>query len=156
MIFKTGFLRFLFLFLLGGYLYCILEVLFRGHSHISMLFAGGICFTLIGSLYEMMREKRSTVFFLLMGMCIITAVELCFGIVCNIYMKLNVWDYSMYKYNYKGQICLYFSCCWFGISYFIIKFFHIIICFLDQHAKYAEIKPNVAFIKEFDLQDMNI
>ena len=31
------------MFFTGGFLYCALEILMRGYSHISMLLAGGIC-----------------------------------------------------------------------------------------------------------------
>ena len=37
------------MFFTGGFLYCALEILMRGYSHISMLLAGGICFVLVGA-----------------------------------------------------------------------------------------------------------
>ena len=36
------------IFFTGGFLYCGIEILYRGYSHISMFFTAGICFLLIG------------------------------------------------------------------------------------------------------------
>ena len=36
------------LFSIGGLLYGLMEISWRGHSHISMFVAGGICFLLLG------------------------------------------------------------------------------------------------------------
>lgn len=123
---KENAVRIIFLFLVGGYSYCLLEVLFRGYSHISMLFAGGLSFLLVGEVYENVRDFLPLPIIMLIGMVIITSIELVIGMIVNINMKLNVWDYSMYKYNYKGQICLLFSCCWYVLSFFLVKLFHAI------------------------------
>ena len=41
-----------FLFLIGGALYYVIEILWRGYSHWSMFILGGICFVIMGLLNE--------------------------------------------------------------------------------------------------------
>ena len=41
-----------FLFLIGGALYYLIEVLWRGYSHWSMFILGGVCFMIMGLLNE--------------------------------------------------------------------------------------------------------
>ena len=40
----------LFLFIVGGILYSLIELLFRGHTHWLMFFVGGFCFILVGAI----------------------------------------------------------------------------------------------------------
>lgn len=123
---RSRLLRGIFMFLLGGYAYCIIEVLTRGYSHISMLIAGGLAFLLIGETYEITKHKLPAPVMMLIGAVIITTIELVSGIIVNLVLKLQVWDYSIYTFNYKGQICLLFSVIWYLLSYSIYHLFHII------------------------------
>ena len=97
---------YLIMFFTGGFLYCAIEILARGYSHISMLIAGGTCFLLVGAILSQM-------FFCSI---MITSVELLFGMVVNRQLHLNVWDYSGEQYNFQGQICLLYSNLWFLLS----------------------------------------
>lgn len=107
---------YLIMFLTGGFLYCGIEILYRGYSHISMLFAGGLCFILVGVIQNILGESASIVGQMLSCGIMITGVEFLFGEVVNKYMHLNVWDYSAEQYNFKGQICLLYSNMWFLLS----------------------------------------
>ena len=49
------------MFFTGGFLYCALEILMRGYSHISMLLAGGICFVLVGAVQNLLGGQASLV-----------------------------------------------------------------------------------------------
>ena len=40
----------LFLFTVGGILYSLIELLFRGHTHWLMICVGGFCFLLVGAI----------------------------------------------------------------------------------------------------------
>lgn len=102
----------LFLFLTGGFLYCGIETLFRGYSHVSMLMAGGLCFILIGHI----RKDMSLISKMFLSVFIITFIELFTGILVNIMLGWNVWDYSEQQYNLLGQICLLFCNIWFFLS----------------------------------------
>lgn len=105
--------KILFLFAFGGTIYYGIELLFRGHSHPSMFLLGGICFVLCGGLNEIFPENISIWIQMFVCTLIITFLELIFGYILNIRLKLGVWDYSRQPFNFKGQICLLFSVIWF-------------------------------------------
>ena len=110
------------LFAVGGTLYPLLEILWRGYSHISMAFAGGICVVLINRVCcEVMKGKRLIVK-ALTGGGIITAVEFLIGLITNVFLGLRVWDYSNTPFNILGQVCLPFSLAWTAISVPVIYF----------------------------------
>ena len=92
------------MFMTGGFLYCGIHILYRGYSHISMLFAGGLCFILVGVIENILGENASIISQMLFCGIMITIVEFIFGMVVNRYMHLGVWDYSGEQYNFKGQI----------------------------------------------------
>ena len=58
----------------------------------------------------------------LIGSAFITSIEFIFGIVFNIILKKNVWDYSKMPFNLCGQICLVYSAIWTVISMICIPF----------------------------------
>ena len=45
-------LKYLFLFLVGGGAYFLIEIISRGYSHWTMFILGGICFITVGLLNE--------------------------------------------------------------------------------------------------------
>lgn len=109
-------LKYILLFFIGGYAYCGVEMLFRGFTHISMLVAGGICFILVGLLNEAFPTKIALLSQMVISALIITVVELIVGLIVNVWLKLDVWDYSELPYNFMGQICLLFTNIWFLLS----------------------------------------
>ncbi len=110
------------IFLTGAFGYGFLEIIWRGYTHPTMLFAGGICLLLIYGIAVYFRRlsifKKS-----LLGAAAITAVELIIGVTVNIGMHMNVWDYSNLPFNIGGQISLLYSFLWFLLSAVIIKIF---------------------------------
>ena len=130
-------LKYILLFFIGGYSYCRVELLFRGFSHISMLIAGGICFILIGLLNDIFPHKISIICQMVISSLIFTAVEFIVGMIVNVWLDLNVWDYSNLPYNFMGQICLLYTNIWFFLSLAAIL--------LDDYLKYfllGEEKPS--------------
>lgn len=106
----------LFLLVVGGVLYGLVEILFRGYTHPSMLLLGGICFVLIGEINEVYPWEMPLISQMFISMIIVTTLEFIFGVVLNIFLGLGVWDYSQLPYNLCGQICLLFSIGWFFLS----------------------------------------
>ena len=104
------------MFFTSGFLYCWIEVLARGYSHISMFLAGGTCFLLVGAIEYILGSSPSFLFQMFLCGLMITTVELLFGLVVNRQLHLNVWDYSGLQYNFQGQICLLYSIFWFFLS----------------------------------------
>lgn len=104
------------LFCVGGGLYTAIELLWRGYSHISMFFLGGVCFIAIGAINELFPWSLGFVWQSLIGAALVTALELVSGIILNLWLGLGVWDYSTMPCNLWGQICLPYSMAWVALS----------------------------------------
>ena len=114
-IFKIKFIE----FSIGAIGYGILELLWRGRTHWSMLIAGGFSFLGLGKVSK--KAKNSGLLKIaLLGSAVITAIELIFGIIFNIFLKKNVWDYSKLPFNLGGQVCARYSILWGILSIFIV------------------------------------
>lgn len=107
----------LILFLIGGAVYTIIEIIWRiiresSPTHWAMFILGGIAFLIIGGINECM--PRNTPFWLqaLTGTTLVLILELIFGCVLNIWLGLGIWDYSHLPHNILGQICLPFAFAW--------------------------------------------
>ncbi|MBQ7106352.1 MAG: hypothetical protein IJN93_02410 [Clostridia bacterium] len=98
-------------FIIGGLGYAIIELLWRGRTHWSMMLAGGICFILFSVIAEKLRGQRLLYKAILCALAV-TAVEFIFGIVFNIILRMQVWDYSGVPFNFLGQICLLYTVIW--------------------------------------------
>ena len=103
------------LFLVGGFLYCMIELLFRGRTYLSMFLLGGLCFIIIGELNEQYK-KMPLISQMFISMIIITILEFLSGCILNLWLHIGAWDYSDQPYNLFGQICLLFSNAWFFLS----------------------------------------
>ena len=108
-------------FSIGALGYGLIEILWRGYTHFSMLLAGGICFSFFGFLGEKL-EKISIFTKAIVGSAFVTSIELIFGYIFNILLGKNVWDYSKLPLNFKGQICLLYSIFWAFLSVLFIPF----------------------------------
>lgn len=101
-------------FLLGGSAYGAIEMLWRGHTHWSMLLVGGLCFTLIYRIAAYSRMPRLYQYFLCAA--VVTTVEFLVGLAVNRGLGLDVWDYSRQRWNLLGQICPLYSFYWLLLS----------------------------------------
>ena len=106
----------LFLFAVGGLLYYLIEILWRGYSHISMFILGGICFVLIGLVNEFYDWNMSLWKQMLIASLVVTVAEFVAGAILNIWLGLDIWDYSNLRFNLLGQISLGYSILWFFLS----------------------------------------
>ncbi len=99
---------------IGGLSYNLLELLWRGRTHWSMFFIGGVCFELIGLVVRRVRVPYTAK----CGLCAltITVIEFISGCIINLWLKLAVWDYGTMRFNIKGQVCLLYSIFWLVIS----------------------------------------
>lgn len=112
---KNYLIKELILLIIFGITYCGIEILYRGRTHISMLFVGGLCAVLIGMINEI-TPKMNIILQMFIGAVIVTIIEFFSGYIINIILGLNVWDYSNLMFNYKGQISLIFTVIWFFLS----------------------------------------
>ncbi len=111
----------LMLFSIGAVGYGLLEIIWRGYTHWSMLGAGGICFLFFAKIGDKMKHAGILIKGII-GSGFVTAIELIFGIIFNIILKKNVWDYSKLPLNIGGQICALYSFIWVIISIVCIPF----------------------------------
>jgi uncharacterized membrane protein len=109
-------------FLIGGIVYPIIEIFWRGYTHISMSLLGGICMSFIYFIYHAF-SYRPIIFRALLSTLMISAWELLFGAVLNIACGMDVWDYSDMPLNFMGQVCLRFTAAWFLLCFAVLFIF---------------------------------
>ncbi len=106
-------------FVLGGCAYGLLEILFRGHTHWTMVITGGACvltmYYLQGALIELPLIAAATA-----GALIVTAYEFTVGMIVNVKLGWGVWDYSSMPFNIMGQICPVYTMMWFVLCFIFI------------------------------------
>lgn len=109
-------LKYLFLLIVGGTTYVGIELLWRGYSHWSMFFLGGLCFICCGLLNEILPWDMVLSKQMLIGAIIITTLEFITGCIVNLKLGWNVWDYSNLPLNICGQVCPIFFIAWYYVS----------------------------------------
>ena len=105
----------LIIFLFGGTVYSLIEVLFRGYTHWSMTVTGGLCLVLMYRRFTA-RPDDPLMMKCLFGAVTITALEFAAGCIVNLWLDWQVWDYSGMLFNLYGQICPLFSALWFLLT----------------------------------------
>lgn len=130
------------LFIIGGVSYFLIENLWRGYSYFSMFVLGGLCFITIGIIKRYVFSLKSSLIIQQgMACCIITVLELMFGLILNIKLGLQIWDYSNIKFNFMGQICLEYSILWFFLSLPTIIIYDYL-----RYLLFKEERPNYKYI----------
>ena len=109
-------LKLLFLFTSGGLLYIILELAWRGWTHWSMFALGGLCFVCLGLINEVIPWIIPLWRQVVIGACVITALEFLTGCVVNLWLEWDVWDYSQLPGNVLGQVCPQYFILWLPVS----------------------------------------
>ena len=110
------FFMYISLFLVGGFIYGIIEVTYRGYTHPSMFILGGVCLILIGLMRRYLPPQTPYIVLLLFCAILISSLEFFTGVIVNLYLHMNVWDYSAMPWNLWGQVCMPFFILWFLIS----------------------------------------
>lgn len=127
----------LILIFIMGSIYMILEGLWHGWTHISMLVVGGISAFFIGKLNEGHGFSNRRMWEqCLIGTFIILVLEFVSGVILNIWLQFEIWDYSNIWGNILGQICIPYAVIWFLLVPFNI--------YVDDYLRYkffGEKKP---------------
>ena len=98
-------------FLIGAVIYGLIEIVWRGFTHWSMILTGGVCFMIF---YKLTILNNYTIIQkCLLASLIITSFEFTVGGFVNLAWGMNVWDYTNQPFNLMGQICPLFSIIWF-------------------------------------------
>ena len=103
-------------FVLGAGAYGAMEILFRGYTHWTMLITGGACVLTMYYMQEWILSQP-VVLGALAGAMIITTYEFFVGVLVNLKLSWNVWDYSAMPGNVLGQICPEFTAIWFCVFF---------------------------------------
>jgi len=119
---KNQYNKFLSLFLIGAIGYPLIEILFRGYSHISMSILGGICLVAIKTV-DLLLGRVRRIWKAFICSVLITELEFITGMIVNVILKLDVWNYADRFGNFAGQVCPLFSFYWFLLSYLVLFVF---------------------------------
>ena len=107
----------LMLFILCGIIYCSIELLWRGYTHVSMFMLTGLlgvfCIDTPNNIYGydldyLIQIIISTIFCTFgEGIC---------GLIVNVWLKLSIWDYSnLFGTFFFGQCNIFFVFAWMAI-----------------------------------------
>ena len=107
--------EFIIVFLFGGIIYALIEVMARGFTHWTMFITGGLVFYSLYLIFNYI-GKGHLILKCAIGCAIITSAEYLIGAIVNLKFNMNVWDYSDKPFNLFGQICLLYSLGWFFLS----------------------------------------
>lgn len=119
----------------------LVEILWRGYSHITMFWLGAICFCIVGAINEDIPWELGMFWQMLIGAAVVTVLEFFTGVIVNIAFGLGVWDYSELPFNFMGQISLFYSLAWVLLASAAIV--------LDDYLRYwlfGEEKPHYTFL----------
>lgn len=120
--------KYLFLFFLGAVIYMLMELIWRQRTHWTMGILGGICFIELGLINEIIPWDMQLSIQALIGTVLITINEFISGLIINVWLGWNVWDYSNLPFNIMGQICIPFCIIWIFVAIFAI--------ILDDYIRY--------------------
>ena len=71
---------------------------------------------MIGRIIEDCPSCVSLLSQMVLSALVVTAMEFAAGLVLNVWMGLEIWDYSDLPYNLLGQVCLLYMNLWFLLS----------------------------------------
>ena len=108
--------KYMALLLIGGVAYVLLELEWRQKSHWTMFLLGGLCFICLGLINELISWDMPLWQQVIIGACIVTALEFLTGCIVNLWLGWGIWDYSALPGNVLGQICPQFFVLWMPVA----------------------------------------
>lgn len=107
--------EYIFMFLTGAVGYGLLEIIWRGHTHWTMVLTGGLCLMIMH--WSNLRHYNQSLWVkCAYGSLYVTMVEFAVGWIVNIRLGMGVWDYSDRFMNIMGQVCLLYSVFWYFLT----------------------------------------
>ena len=146
-------IRYVLLFILTGGIYYTIEMCYRGYSHWSMFILAGICgVCFIDTPNNIYSFEMDYIKQILMSTTLCTCAEGLTGYIVNIWLGLNVWDYSNLPLSFfYGQCNLLFVGAWFilcAIGIILCDAYNYYICHIEP-CPYYKINGKLLFkIKE--------
>ena len=111
---------------IGGVTYYAIEGVWRHFTcsdppHIAMMIIGGLCFITVGCINQIPRFYAMPMCIqAFVGMLAVLLIEFASGIVVNVWLGWNLWDYSHLPLNLYGQVCLLYGGLWYLLMPFAI------------------------------------
>ena len=68
--------------------------------------------------------KKNLMLFYVVAVVVMTSWEYFVGWVLEVTTHVKYWDYSQYRFNLKGRVCLWVALTWGVLSYLVIFFIH--------------------------------
>lgn len=131
------FLKYLFIFCLFSFIGWILELVYRSLMEkrlvnpgfmtgcvVPLYGFGAVILNIICNLIIKIDSNYKVLLLFIVSTLILSLLEFISGFILYKFMHLKLWDYSMYKYNYKGFICLGFSFVWGFLSLIFYLFIY--------------------------------
>jgi uncharacterized membrane protein len=144
---------YLVLFAVYSFLGWIMEVIYRSITQREFVNAGFLYGPFIpiygfGSAFIIMLQSifhswHPAPMLLIYGLAL-TAIEYVVGLLSEKIFKLTLWDYSEYKFNFQGRVCLLFSVCWIALAFIFVTFIHPV--FSERIALLDKFKVNTAAV----------
>lgn len=107
--------EYIYMFFIGAVCYGLIEIMWRGHTHWTMVLTGGVCVAILH--WSNIRHYHESLWIKCAYGCMyITLVEFAVGWIVNIRLNMNVWDYSDRFLNIMGQVCLLYSVFWYFLT----------------------------------------
>ena len=138
------FFKYLFIFCLFSVVGWVLELIYRSivmkkfinpgfmsGCVVPLYGFGAVIMNIICTLFSGIESNYKIIFIFIISVILLSILEFISGYILLKYFHLKLWDYSMYKYNYKGFICLEFSFIWGLLS---LVFYLFIYKWLDTSA----------------------
>lgn len=110
------FLKYFTVFMVGALIYGCIEIAARGFTHITMGLLGGMSMAVIHLSNDSRRDGMNYFWQLAIVALFITSIEFVAGEILNVWLGMNIWDYSEVPMNFDGQICLPFAGIWIVLS----------------------------------------
>lgn len=109
-------IKYVFLGLIFGTIYYHIEVLAVGYSSIYMFFVGAIAALCCGLINEILDWETAFLSQMVISAVVITIIEFISGIILNIWLGLNLWNYDGRDGCILGQVCYQNTIYWFILS----------------------------------------
>lgn len=119
------FFKYLFIFCLFSVVGWILELVYRSIDMkkfinpgfmsgcvVPLYGFGAVIMNIICNLFSNIQSSYKVILIFIISVILLSILEFISGFIMLKFFHLKLWDYSMYKYNYKGFICLEFSFIW--------------------------------------------
>ena len=93
---------------------------------------GAVILDLLCNILCKMDFRYKTVAIFILGLILLSILELIAGVILLKIFKLRLWDYSSYDFNFKGYICLQYSLIW---GFLTLIFYNFVFPYLDNIIK---------------------